>query len=111
MGLEVLIALFVNDGFIRPYGGDILVTVLLCCVVRVAVPRKCRVLPLWIFVFSVAVEFAQYFDFVTLLGLGDISFFCILLGTSFAWFDIVCYGIGCITFWGAEQLFKSACKK
>lgn len=102
---EVLIALFVKDTFIRPYGGDILVTILLCCIIRIALPTKCRLLPLWVFLFAAAVEFAQYFDFVTLLGLGNIPFFRILLGTSFAWFDIVCYGIGCVIFWGAEWLF------
>ncbi len=101
---EVLIALFVKDDFIRPYGGDILVTILLCCLVRIVIPEKCRLLPLWIFLFSVAVEFAQYFDFVTLLGLGDIEFFRILLGTSFAWLDIVCYGVGCVMFWGIETV-------
>ena len=30
--IEVLIALFVRDRFIRPYGGDILVTLLICWV-------------------------------------------------------------------------------
>lgn len=104
LGTEVLIALLVNDAFIRPYGGDILVTILLCCLVRTVFPERCRLLPLWVFLFSVAVEFAQYADFVTLLGLGDISFFRILLGTSFAWFDIVCYGIGCVMFWGVDTL-------
>ena len=104
LGTEVLIALFVNDAFIRPYGGDILVTVLICCMIRIAFPAKCRLLPLWVFLFAVAVEFAQYFDFVTLLGLGGSPFFRTLLGTSFAWLDIVCYGVGCLLFWGAEIL-------
>ncbi len=101
---EVLIALFVKDAFIRPYGGDILVTILLCCFIRMFMPDRCRLLPLWVFLFAVAVEFAQYFDFVTWIGLGDIAFFRILLGTSFAWLDIPCYGIGCLIFWGTETL-------
>lgn len=99
---EVLIALFVKDAFIRPYGGDILVTILLCCLIRIVVPERCRLLPLWVFLFAVTVEFAQYFDFVTLLGLGEIEFFRVLLGTSFAWLDILCYGVGCVIFWGIE---------
>ncbi len=99
---EVLIALFVKDAFIRPYGGDILVTILLCCFVRMFMPDRCRLLPLWVFLFAVAVEFAQYFDFVTWIGLGDIAFFRVLLGTSFARLDILCYGLGCVAFWGIE---------
>lgn len=39
---EVLIALFVRDRFIRPYGGDILVTLLICCAIRVILPRGYR---------------------------------------------------------------------
>lgn len=102
--VEVLIALFVRDAFIRPYGGDILVTVLICCFVRIFFPDKIKLLPLWVFLFAIAVEAGQYFDYVTLLGLGDIAFFRVLLGTSFSVADIVCYGAGCLLFYGAEQL-------
>ena len=42
--LEILIALFVRDAFVRPYGGDILVTVLLCCLMRVVLPDRVRYL-------------------------------------------------------------------
>jgi len=106
--VEVLIALFVRDRFIRPYGGDILVTVLICCFLRIffhgGKSVGVKLIPLWVFLFSVAVEFGQYFDYVNLLGLGKITFFRILLGTSFSWIDILCYGIGCAAFWAAEEL-------
>ena len=103
---EVLIALFVTDAFIRPYGGDILVTILLCCFVRIFFPQKCSLLPLWVFLFSVAVEVAQYFDFVSLLGLHDIPFFRILLGTSFSFPDLLCYAAGCVIFFTCERIFR-----
>ena len=109
--IEVLIALFVRDAFIRPYGGDILVTVLICCFVRIFFPEKTKLLPLWVFLFAAAVEVGQYFDYVTLLGLGDIEFFRILLGTSFSAADILCYGIGCLIFFGAEKLCLGINKK
>lgn len=108
--VEVLIALFVRDQFIRPYGGDILVTVLLCCLVRILFPERIKLLPLLVFLFAVAVEVGQYFDYVTLLGLGDIAFFRVLLGTSFSVADIFCYGAGCLLFWGAEWLCKKRFK-
>lgn len=53
---EVLIALFVRDRFIRPYGGDILVTVLICCFVRILFPERIKLLPLLVFLFAAAVE-------------------------------------------------------
>ena len=57
--LEILIALYVRDAFIRPYGGDILVTVLLCCLCRAAVLDRIPYLPFWVFLFALAIELAQ----------------------------------------------------
>ncbi len=102
---EILIALFVRDAFIRPYGGDILVTILICAFVRIFFPRGIRLLPLYVFLFAAAVEALQYFDFVRLIGLADNPFFSVLLGRSFSWIDIVCYGIGCAVFALAEHPF------
>jgi len=103
---EVLIALFVNDAFIRPYGGDILVTVLLCCFVRIFFPDKFRLLPVWVFLFATAVEVSQYFNFVSLIGLGDHAFFRTLLGTSFSFIDLICYGAGCGIFFALDQMIR-----
>ena len=105
--LEICIALFVRDNFIRPYGGDILVTVLLCCFLRIFLPDSIKLLPLYIFFFALAVEIGQYFDFVSLMGLGSIRFFRILLGSTFSYEDILCYGIGCVLFAAAETLLSS----
>lgn len=104
---EILIALFVRDSFIRPYGGDILVTVLICCLVRIFSPKGIRLLPLWVFLFALAVEVAQYLDFVSLLGLGNIAFFRILFGTSFSFIDIICYAVGC----GLFFVFEAVCRR
>jgi len=105
LAVEVFIALFVHDHFIRPYGGDILVTVLICCFVRIFFPTGMRSLPLWVFIFAASVEIAQYFDFVSLLGLGDIAFFRILLGSTFSWADLLCYAAGCVIFFLSEHIF------
>ena len=89
--LEVVIALFIRDDFIRPYGGDVLVTVLICCFLRMFVPYGAKLLPAYVFVFALCVEIGQYFDFVTLLGLGSSVFFRTLLGSTFSVADILCY--------------------
>ena len=103
--IEVLIALFVRDRFIRPYGGDILVTLLICCAIRVILPKGYR-LPIGggVLLFAVLVEAGQYFGLVYLLGLGHIEFFRILFGTGFSWWDMVCYAVGCILFAGADAV-------
>jgi hypothetical protein len=105
---EILIALFVRDDFIRPYGGDILVTVLICAAVRIVFPTGVRLLPVWVFLFAAAVEIGQYFDFVTLLGLGSIAFFRILLGSTFSPADLICYAVGCVLFWAGEKLITKS---
>ena len=105
--LEICIALFVRDNFIRPYGGDVLVTVLLCCFWRIFQPDSIKLLPAYVFLFALAVEIGQYFDFVSLLGLSSIRFFRILLGSTFSFADILCYGIGCVLFAAAETLLSA----
>ncbi len=93
--VEICIALFVHDRFVRPYIGDVLVVMVLYFLVRVFVPEGCRWLPWIIFIFATGVEFLQYFNLVELLGLSDNRFMRTILGSVFDFKDIVCYGVGC----------------
>ena len=93
---EVLIALFVHDAFIRPYIGDVFVVVVIYTFIRIFIPEKCRLLPLFVFLFAAGVEALQYFEIVELLGLGNNRFFRILIGSVFDFKDILCYGAGCL---------------
>ena len=101
---EILIGLYVNDNFIRPYIGDVLVTVLLCCLCRVVLPEGVPALPLYVFVFAALVEAAQYVDIVKLLGWEDNAFLSTIIGRTFSWADILCYGVGCLVFWMIERM-------
>ena len=94
--IELLIALFVRDKFIRPYVGDMLVVVLLYTCIRIVLPEKPRLLPLYVFLLSTCVELLQGMNIVERLGLQDSRFFSILIGTTFDVRDIVCYGVGCV---------------
>lgn len=109
LAVEVCIALFVNDAFIRPYVGDMLVTLLLCCLCRVIVPNKVRLLPLYVIIFAACVEVSQYFDLVALLGLADNRILSIALGRTFSWMDIVCYGIGCVVAVWLDRILIKKC--
>ena len=110
LAIEICIALFVNDSFIRPYVGDMLVTLLLCCLCRVIVPSKVRLLPLYVFLFSACVEIGQYFDLVALLGLADNRFLSVLMGRTFSWLDLICYAVGCIAAFGLDQAVRQYLK-
>ena len=94
--VEVIIALYIHDDFIRPYVGDGLVVMVIYFFIRSWIPEKVRLLPLYVFLFAAFVEVMQYFRLVELLGLGDSRFFRILLGSTFDFKDIICYGAGCL---------------
>ena len=102
--VEIGIALFVHDRFIRPYFGDVLVTVLLCCLCRVVIPKGMPLLPVYVFLFAVFVELTQYVDLVGLLGWEDNTLMATIMGRSFSLWDIVCYGAGCFVFWIVEKV-------
>ena len=106
LAVEVLIALFVHDKFVRPYIGDVLVTVLICAFLRIFIPKGVKLLPLYVFIFATGVEVLQYFRIVELLGLSDNRFFSILIGSVFDVKDVVCYGIGCVIFFFGEKIIK-----
>ena len=93
--IEVLIALFVHDRFVRPYVGDMLVVVVIYTFVRIFMPEGWSLLPFAIFIFAVLVEILQWFHIVEILGLSDSRFFSVLIGGVFDWKDILCYGLGC----------------
>lgn len=95
VSIEVYIALFVHDSFVRPYVGDVLVVAVLYFFARTFFPDGCRFLPVFIFVFATGVEFLQALNIAKRLGLADHTFIRILLGSVFDGMDIVCYGIGC----------------
>lgn len=104
--IEVLIALFVHDAFIRPYVGDVLVVVVIYCFIRIWISDRCRLLPLYIFLFAAAVEGLQYLDLTERLGLESGTFLAVLVGSVADWKDVVCYAVGCMLLGIYEVLHK-----
>lgn len=103
--IEVLIALFVHDKLIRPYLGDVLVVILIYCFIKSFL--QLPVLPAAIFVllFSFGIEFLQYLNIVEKLGLQNSKIAITVIGTSFAWIDLVCYIAGIIIVLFTEKIF------
>ena len=67
--IEVFIALYVRDSFVRPYMGDALVVVLVYSFVRIFIPTGVPRLPFYVFLFACFVEVLQYFQLVETLGI------------------------------------------
>lgn len=111
--IEVLIALFVNDSFIRPYLGDIIVVWVVYCFVQIFLCTKVKpyITAGGVFLFACLVELLQGIGIVELLGLGHIPFFRTLIGTQFDIKDILCYGAGALILFIAILLAKKLLRK
>lgn len=92
--VEVLIALFIDDKIIRPYGGDLLVVIMIYYFIKSFIQTKPLYICLGTLLFAYAVEIAQYFELVKVLGVQDNRFLVIVLGSSFSWGDMLAYTIG-----------------
>jgi hypothetical protein len=92
--VEVLIALYVNDNFVRPYFGDFLVVILLYCFLRSFVSVRSITAGIFVLVFSFCIELAQYFNVVRLLHLEHNKIARTVIGNSFEWNDLLAYTLG-----------------
>ena len=92
--IEMVIAIFVHDDFVRPLVGDILVVVLIYCLLRsfwkIPPTRLC----LEILIFAYGIEIGQYFHLADVLGLGNNVLARIVIGSTFDWKDLGAYAIG-----------------
>jgi len=91
---EIIIAIWVHDAFIRPFGGDFLVVILIYCLVKSFMDSPVSPTILSVLLFAYAVEISQYFHLVNLLGLGNSKIARIIMGTSFSWTDMLMYSLG-----------------
>lgn len=103
---ECLIALYIDDAFIRPYFGDVLVVILMYCFVKSFV--KIPVLPCVVLVllFSFAIEILQYLDLVEKLHLEKSRLARTVLGSSFSWADLLAYAFGAAAILLLENRFR-----
>jgi hypothetical protein len=92
--IEVLIALFVRDSFVRPYLGDVLVVILIYCFIRSFLILPVFPLAMCVLALSFTMEFLQYINIVEKLGLQHSKLARTVLGTSFVWNDLVAYTAG-----------------
>ena len=94
--VEVCIALFVRDRFVRPYLGDVLVVLLLYCFLQSFLKLQPRVAALGVLLFAFGIEMLQYFRLVEVLGLRNNKIATTVLGSSFDWEDLLAYSLGAV---------------
>jgi hypothetical protein len=104
--IEVLIALFMHDPIIRPYGGDYLVVILVHCAVRTFIKASPLKVAMGVLLFSYCIEALQYYNFVDRLGLSDNKIARTVIGYGFDWLDILSYTLGIVTVLILESFFR-----
>ena len=95
LATEIYIAVCVKGGFVRHYAGDVLAVILLYALARAIFSVPPSNLPLKIFTFAAALEIAQYFGVVQILGIEN-KILKIMIGGTFDLADLICYAAGCI---------------
>ena len=105
---ELYIGIFQHHNWIRYYLGDVLVIILLYCIFRAVSPCKPQWglrLPIVLLLFSFAVEGLQAMHLADILHIEN-HLLRILIGTSFAWEDILSYFIGFLPTLLCEQILR-----
>ncbi|MGB3464028.1 MAG: DUF2809 domain-containing protein [Cyclobacteriaceae bacterium] len=103
---EVLIALYVRDTLIRPYGGDFLVVIMVYCFLRALLKITVIRAAIVTLLFAYLVEFAQLAGMLEWLGLEENRLAKVVLGSSFEWGDLVAYTMGIIFVLIIERLYN-----
>lgn len=94
--VEAGIALFVNDAFVRPYGGDVLAVALVYCLLRAAAPLGSSSALAATLLIAGAVELAQLLNLLDATGLRANAVVRTVLGGSFDVLDLAAYLAGAL---------------
>lgn len=95
--VEIIIAIFVNDQFIRPIFGDYLASILLFYMIATFSKLYENKIALITLLISYTIEILQYIHILELLHLDKIKILNIVLGNSFSWTDMLAYTLGILT--------------
>ncbi len=105
--IEILIANYINDDFIRPYLGDFLVVILIYCFLMLV--SKITVIKglIIVLIFSFTIEFIQLIDITSVLGYQPPKLVILILGSSFSLWDLLAYTLGILFAGGLEFLITA----
>ena len=92
--VEILIAVFLHDPVIRPFGGDFLVVILLYCCFKSFLNTSVRRTAFVTLLIAYAIELLQYIGFIYWLRWDNWPLARVVMGTTFQWGDILAYTLG-----------------
>ena len=95
--VEVLIALYIKDNFIRPYFGDYLVIFLVYYFSLSFINADKNKIALGVLVFAFTVEIIQYFQVLSYFNLEKNRILRIVAGNTFSFEDLFIYTLAFLT--------------
>ncbi len=102
--VEVLIAIYVHDRWLRPYGGDVLAALFVYVGLRVFSRRASSLrLAVTSFVTGACVEVFQACNLPVRLGLTQYTILRVAIGTTFQWGDLLAYAMGATLGWILDE--------
>ena len=104
--VETIIGLYMHDDYIRPFGGDFLVVILIYCLIKSFIKCDVNYTALGVLLFAYFIEWCQWLHLINILGLQGSFTARMLLGTSFAWADMLMYTLGILFVWLTERLVR-----
>jgi hypothetical protein len=108
LAAEIVIAGAVHDAVVRPYGGDFLATIFLYCLLRSVTSATAWQALAGSLLASYLIEALQYVQLLQLLGLENVPLARTVLGSHFAWADVLAYTLGALAVLAAERVAKSS---
>lgn len=102
--IEVLIALYVRDRIIRPYGGDFLVIIFLYCLCRSFFRISAEKAVVLVLLFAFIIESLQLLKISETFGLQEHQWLQIVLGSQFEWLDMGVYCLGAVVVLIVEKI-------
>lgn len=109
--VEIIIAMFFHDRFIRPIFGDYLIVFLVYCGLKTVVNLKPVTAVISTVLFAYVVEILQYIHITKILGITPNLATRLILGSSFEWTDMLAYTLGGLTIYYLEYYVCSKYQK
>ena len=94
LAVEIGIARFAHDRFVRPYVGDFLATILLYCLLKSVWPAPAGRVAAVVLLVSYLIEVAQLAHLLSWLGWQHSPVARLVLGSQFEWGDLLAYTLG-----------------
>lgn len=105
---EIVIAIYLKDGFIRYTVGDYLATILLFCMVKSFIKGSSIKIAIAVLIFAFGLEFLQLLNIIEIFNLHNQHILKTVIGSTFQITDLVAYTLGVLTILAIEfKLEKS----